>query len=55
MAKLGTYWKKRDFGKTAEPRGKASGKTGGKKASATSSRSTTPRGCITICGSSSTA
>ncbi len=31
MAKLGTYWKKRDFGKTAEPRGKASGKTGGKQ------------------------
>src|SRR3984885_13983306 len=23
MAKLGTYWKKRDFGTTAEPRGKA--------------------------------
>src|SRR4051812_9487889 len=23
MAKLGTYWKKRDFGSTAEPRGKA--------------------------------
>jgi bifunctional non-homologous end joining protein LigD len=31
MAKLGTYWKKRDFGKTAEPRGKAGDKTGGKK------------------------
>src|ERR1044072_1189367 len=28
MAKLGTYWKKRDFGKTAEPRGKA-GRTKG--------------------------
>ena len=31
MATLQTYWKKRDFGKTAEPRGKASGKTGGKQ------------------------
>jgi bifunctional non-homologous end joining protein LigD len=28
MAKLGTYWKKRDFGKTAEPRGKAGAKKG---------------------------
>jgi bifunctional non-homologous end joining protein LigD len=28
MAKLGTYWKKRDFGKTAEPRGKAVSKKG---------------------------
>jgi len=31
MATLRTYWKKRDFDKTAEPRGKAGGKAGSKK------------------------
>jgi bifunctional non-homologous end joining protein LigD len=31
MAKLGTYWKKRDFDKTAEPRGQAAKKSAGTK------------------------
>ena len=51
MAKLRTYRAKRDFGKTPS---RAAG-AAARRASATSSRSTTRRGCITTCGSNSTA
>ena len=52
MAELQTYRAKRDFGRHREPRGAAKAR---KKGIATSSRSTTRRGCTTTCGSSSTA
>ena len=52
MATLRTYHAKRDFGKTAEPRGKAGRKKGYRLRHPEARRR---RGCITICGSNSTA